>query len=110
MKKSTPLILCRYFQEPGGGHVQLMIHNQQDGDALMNSADVVPLSTSAAAGMTLEIPGVGRRCCGSWLSKFPTRAKRIDVISRITFPIVFALFNFVYWSTYLSQENDDPVS
>ncbi|CAM1293083.1 GLRA3 (predicted) [Pycnogonum litorale] len=44
----------------------------------------------------------------TWVNKFPTRSKRIDVISRITFPLVFALFNLVYWSTYLLRidEND----
>ncbi|XP_012162075.1 glutamate-gated chloride channel isoform X11 [Ceratitis capitata] len=50
-------------------------------------------------------------CCKTWLSKFPTRqcsrSKRIDVISRITFPLVFALFNLVYWSTYLFREEED---
>ncbi|XP_047489524.1 glutamate-gated chloride channel-like isoform X1 [Penaeus indicus] len=52
-------------------------------------------------------PPPPRRCCGSWLSKFPSRSKRIDVISRITFPLVFALFNVVYWSTYLFREDED---
>lgn len=46
-------------------------------------------------------------CCKTWLSKFPTRSKRIDVISRITFPLVFALFNITYWSTYLFREDSD---
>ncbi|KAL1122563.1 hypothetical protein AAG570_002893 [Ranatra chinensis] len=46
-------------------------------------------------------------CCRTWLSKFPTRSKRIDVISRITFPLVFALFNLTYWSTYLFREDSD---
>ncbi|GFG40380.1 hypothetical protein Cfor_01697, partial [Coptotermes formosanus] len=45
-----------------------------------------------------------QNCCRSWLSKFPTRSKRIDVIARITFPLVFALFNLAYWSTYLFRE------
>lgn len=36
-----------------------------------------------------------------------SRSKRIDVISRITFPLVFALFNLVYWSTYLFREKDE---
>lgn len=45
-------------------------------------------------------------CYRSWLSKFPTRSKRIDVIARITFPLVFAFFNLVYWSTYIFQERD----
>ncbi|XP_060828318.1 glutamate-gated chloride channel isoform X5 [Bombus pascuorum] len=47
-----------------------------------------------------------KNCCRSWLSKFPTRSKRIDVISRIFFPIVFALFNLTYWSTYLFREEE----
>ncbi|RWS18247.1 Neurotransmitter-gated ion-channel-like protein [Leptotrombidium deliense] len=40
-----------------------------------------------------------------WLSKFPTRSKRIDVISRIFFPLMFAVFNLVYWTTYLFRED-----
>lgn len=40
-----------------------------------------------------------------WLSSFPTRSKRIDVIARIFFPIMFALFNLVYWSTYMFRED-----
>ncbi|KAK8387864.1 hypothetical protein O3P69_020048 [Scylla paramamosain] len=43
-------------------------------------------------------------CIKLWLSKFPTRSKRIDVIARITFPLVFALFNMAYWSAYLPEE------
>ncbi|XP_066962466.1 LOW QUALITY PROTEIN: glutamate-gated chloride channel-like [Macrobrachium rosenbergii] len=51
-----------------------------------------------------------KNCCRTWLSKFPTRSKRIDVISRITFPLVFAFFNMAYWSTYLftEEEEDGP--
>lgn len=45
--------------------------------------------------------------CKAWLSKFPSRSKRIDVISRIFFPLMFALFNLVYWTTYLFREDRD---
>ncbi|XP_053973863.1 glutamate-gated chloride channel isoform X4 [Hylaeus volcanicus] len=48
-----------------------------------------------------------KNCCRSWLSKFPTRSKRIDVISRIFFPIVFAFFNLAYWSTYLFRKEEE---
>lgn len=48
-----------------------------------------------------------KNCCRTWLSKFPTRSKRIDVISRITFPLVFAFFNMAYWSTYLFTEEEE---
>ncbi|XP_063367345.1 glutamate-gated chloride channel isoform X5 [Cydia amplana] len=48
-----------------------------------------------------------KNCCRLWMSKFPTRSKRIDVISRITFPLVFALFNLAYWSTYLFRDEDE---
>jgi anionic glutamate receptor len=52
-----------------------------------------------------------KSCCKSFMAKLPTRqcsrSKRIDVISRITFPLVFALFNLVYWSTYLFGNEDE---
>ncbi len=40
----------------------------------------------------------------AWLNKFPSRAKKIDVISRVTFPAIFAMFNISYWCYYLLQE------
>ncbi|UXI18608.1 transcription factor BTF3-like 4 [Sarcoptes scabiei] len=43
--------------------------------------------------------------CKRWLSKFPTRSKRIDVVSRIFFPFMFALFNCVYWTTYMFRDD-----
>ena len=33
------------------------------------------------------------------------KAKRIDVVSRVFFPLVFAVFNIAYWTTYLIQAN-----
>lgn len=42
----------------------------------------------------------------AWIKKFPSKSKRIDVISRIFFPKMFALFNLVYWTTYLFREDD----
>lgn len=42
-------------------------------------------------------------CCRSKsiLSRFSSRAKRIDVISRFIFPLLFAIFNLAYWLYYL---------
>ena len=40
----------------------------------------------------------------AWLNKFPSRAKKIDVISRVIFPAIFAIFNLSYWCYYLLQE------
>ncbi|GBO43180.1 Glutamate-gated chloride channel, partial [Araneus ventricosus] len=46
--------------------------------------------------------------CGKWwFSRFPTRSKRIDVVSRICFPLAFAFFNLLYWTTYLLREDKD---
>ncbi|KAG1670326.1 Glutamate-gated chloride channel [Nymphon striatum] len=42
----------------------------------------------------------------TWANSFTSRSKRIDVIARITFPIAFALFNVVYWSTYLLRMDE----
>ncbi|CAH2054040.1 unnamed protein product, partial [Iphiclides podalirius] len=55
----------------------------------------------------IHISNKRKNCCRLWMSKFPTRSKRIDVISRITFPLVFALFNLAYWSTYLFRDEDE---
>nr|XP_032522546.1 glutamate-gated chloride channel isoform X7 [Danaus plexippus plexippus] len=55
----------------------------------------------------IHIKSKPKNCCRLWMSKFPTRSKRIDVISRITFPLVFALFNLAYWSTYLFRDEDE---
>ena len=50
------------------------------------------------------------QCCRarSPLAKFPSRAKRIDVISRFVFPLVFAVFNLAYWLYYLFAKSKSP--
>ena len=47
-------------------------------------------------------------CCraNGLLAKFPSRAKRIDVISRFVFPLIFAIFNLAYWLYYLLAKNN----
>lgn len=40
-----------------------------------------------------------------WLNRFPTRAKRVDVIARVVFPLLFALFNLFYWVNYLWRDD-----
>jgi len=49
-------------------------------------------------------------CCGSRgiLARFPSRAKRIDVISRFIFPLIFAIFNLAYWLYYLFAKSKSP--
>jgi anionic glutamate receptor len=44
----------------------------------------------------------GEGCARTWLARFPSRSKRIDVVSRIIFPLIFAIFNLAYWSAYLN--------
>jgi len=52
----------------------------------------------------MEQGEVETQCCRpiTWISTYTLRSKRIDVISRILFPLIFALFNVVYWSTYIN--------
>ena len=35
------------------------------------------------------------------------KAKRIDVASRIIFPLIFAVFNIAYWTNYLLQARQE---
>ena len=100
-------MFCFLQQKPlmrGHSHHHFHHHHHHPHDSLMGSIS----KDSRQYDMEVQLAqpmGRGLNCCKSWLSKFPTRSKRIDVISRITFPLVFALFNLVYWSTYLFQEN-----
>ena len=52
----------------------------------------------------MEQGEVETQCCRpiTWISTYTLRSKRIDVISRILFPLIFALFNVAYWSTYIN--------
>jgi len=68
---------------------------------------------SDAIEVTSETASDGVRCgsgngnaprhsvCQLWLSRFPSKSKRIDVISRILYPAAFGLFNLIYWPVYL---------
>lgn len=40
-----------------------------------------------------------------WLNRFPTRSKRVDIISRVFFPLFFAIFNLFYWVAYLWRDD-----
>ena len=42
-----------------------------------------------------------------WMAAWTFGAKKIDVLSRIVFPVCFAIFNMIYWSYYLNQTDSD---
>lgn len=46
-----------------------------------------------------------QNCIERWLSRFPSRSKRIDVMSRLFFPTMFGAFNIVYWTTYSLRDD-----
>lgn len=79
-------------------------HSAPFASALGHQHHHLSLSMSKATGGSAAKKSVN--FCRAWLNKFPTRSKRIDVISRIFFPKMFALFNLVYWTTYLFREED----
>ncbi|KAI6226375.1 BMA-AVR-14, isoform b [Aphelenchoides fujianensis] len=40
-------------------------------------------------------------CCRIFVRRYKERSKRIDVVSRLVFPIGYACFNVLYWTVYL---------
>lgn len=48
--------------------------------------------------------GLGTRLCNRWRtfgSRFRSQAQMVDVMSRVLFPMMFLVFNIVYWPFYL---------
>lgn len=79
-------------------------HHALSGTSLAAQVAATTAATTANAPIVAKKRNVN--FCRAWLNKFPSRSKRIDVISRIFFPKMFALFNLVYWTTYLFREDD----
>ncbi|CAG0898491.1 unnamed protein product [Darwinula stevensoni] len=78
-----------------GGHHPHHHHHHQNEAELM-ALESIPFD--------VEYPRSGRTGILCWGNKIPSRPKRIDVISRITFPLFFALFNIGYWAHYLFHD------
>ena len=76
-------ILKKYFQDP--------LLRRLDGSQMIPPGGILPLPSAKPPGkLTL------------WVQKFKFEAKKIDVMSRVVFPVCFALFTFWYWTHYLS--------
>lgn len=53
----------------------------------------------------ITMPKAAPNFLRAWLDRFPTRSKKVDVISRVSFPVLFAVFNIFYWITYLWRDD-----
>jgi hypothetical protein len=42
----------------------------------------------------------------NYIKNFQFQAKKIDVFSRVLFPFTFALFNCMYWSYYMTRQQE----
>lgn len=76
-----------------------------DSDAFLRRTGMVDFSVGGNAKVHKLIPGSTPNFIRRWLNRFPTRSKRVDVISRVGFPILFAVFNFLYWVNYLWRDD-----
>jgi len=81
-----------------GGQQQSSIDNGNDKTNFVNLVVNSEAKTNAVRSKR------SRNFFVNWLNRFPTRSKRIDVLSRIFFPLLFALFNVFYWVTYLFRD------
>ncbi|PRD36742.1 UNVERIFIED_CONTAM: GluClalpha [Trichonephila clavipes] len=101
------LYKSRYQYRPGS----FSSPPEMDNEPLVQPGDLNSMATKfrdCEIHMPEEEKHRGYFLCGKWwFSRFPTRSKRIDVISRICFPLAFAFFNLLYWTTYLLREDKD---
>lgn len=74
-------------------------------DPLMRRIEGSPMIPPGAL-LHSQIPVRRKNFLIEWVNNFQFRAKKIDVISRVIFPMTFLIFNVIYWSYYLSQEHN----
>jgi len=86
------------------------------GNALIGPNNVIGAASATGLGpsgpVTQKLGDVhaspaNQNICQRWLKNIPSRSKRIDVISRIFFPLMFGMFNVVYWTTYSFRDDLD---
>ena len=80
---------------------------RRSGDALIPGANF-PINNIHQCEIHMK-PRKRQNFLMAWLNKFPSRAKKIDVLSRVIFPAIFAFFNISYWTFYLTQEANTDV-
>ena len=90
-----------------------------DSDDLMSSDENGFLRRSASGSNGLEFSLIGGKrkilsrnaskggpnFVRRWLNRFPTRSKKVDILSRVVFPLLFAMFNLFYWVNYLWRDD-----
>ena len=112
---SDPYMLSGNIAEVHGGGCEIHMNSFPSSGAAMGIAPAggaIPLHYGQGQklpyGLNWLRPVI--LCCTahSLLSRFPSRAKRIDVISRVIFPMVFAVFNLAYWLYYLFAKSKSP--
>lgn len=79
-------------------------------DPLMRRIEGAPMIPPALLHDQMPHPRSAQRknVIFEWVKNFQFRAKKIDVISRVLFPSSFGVFNILYWSYYLTQDNKKP--
>lgn len=72
----------------------------------------IPQGAGAAASATSTPTLVASPKTTTYVQEIPTETKtynsvsKVDKISRIIFPVLFAIFNLVYWATYVNRETN----
>ena len=95
---------------PGGVHNGPPQHHNNANNNPMNMGNNNPLMGNIHQCEIHMKPRKRKNFLQAWLNKFPSRAKKIDVLSRVIFPAIFAFFNISYWTFYLTQEANTEVN
>ncbi|KAI1711016.1 neurotransmitter-gated ion-channel ligand binding domain-containing protein [Ditylenchus destructor] len=103
--------MLKMHSSAAAAHTAETYHQQQQGaDGNMTFHGYQPMVLALnSQGQTTRLQQGGQRkrskchlfCCGLFVRRYKERSKRIDVVSRLVFPIGYACFNVLYWAVYL---------
>uniref|UniRef100_A0AC35GDH0 Uncharacterized protein n=1 Tax=Panagrolaimus sp. PS1159 TaxID=55785 RepID=A0AC35GDH0_9BILA len=100
-RQQAQMLLSPNFHSPHSWNNKDIFRAGTASSLVINNAAVVAAAGSGAVNIDYLIPKDRTWWATLWNIRYRERSRRIDLLSRILFPVCFVLFNITYWIRYL---------